>query len=158
MKVWRAVAAAAAWIGILAFAFIGFVGEWTAVDWVGAGATGLLAGVLTIPMTSEGMFRLKARLAWGRDLASAFAQTFIDFGIITAFLARSVASGRRGTGEFVARKFAAGKEDAEGTARRGFVMVAATLSPNSYVVDINVATHNRLSHDLVPHRASERPA
>lgn len=154
----RAVAAASAWAGVLAFVFIGFVGEWTAVDWAGAGATAVLAALLTVPMTLEGLFNLRGRLRWVGELAAPFGQVFIDFGIITAFLARSMVAGRRGTGAFVARNFEAGKKDPEATARRGFVMLAATLSPNSYVVDINAERDQRLSHDLVPHRASERPA
>lgn len=157
-SVWRAVAAASAWAGVLAFVFIGFVGEWTAVDWAGAGACSLLASLLTVPMTSEGLFDLRGRLRWVGELASPFGQLFIDFGIITAFLARSMVAGRRGAGAFVARKSAAGKKDPEATARRGFVMLAATLSPNSYVVDIDAEKNQRLAHDLVPHRASERPA
>lgn len=154
----RAAAAASAWAGVLAFIFIGFVGEWTAVDWAGAGATALLAALLTVPMTLEGLFSLKGRVRWVGELASPFGQLFIDFGIITAFLARSMVAGRRGTGVFVARKFDAGKKDPEATARRGFVMLAATLSPNSYVIDINAEEDQRLAHDLVPRRASERPA
>lgn len=154
----RAVAAASAWAGALAFIFIGFVGEWTAVDWAGAGATSILAALLTVPMTLDGLFHLRGRLRWVGELAAPFGQLFIDFGIITAFLARGMIAGRRGTGAFVAREFEAGKKGPEATARRGFVMLAATLSPNSYVIDINAEEDHRLAHDLVPHRASERPA
>lgn len=148
-----------AWVVVLSGAFMLFTGQWTAVNWVGAGSAGLVAGLLTIPLTKSGLFRLRFRLSWVRQLGAPLLQVFIDFAIVTVALARSIVTGRRVVGRFVARRhFPAGARDAEDTAWRAVVAVLATWSPNSYVVDTDAGSGNRLSHDLVPRRSSERPA
>lgn len=155
----RVVAATALWLVTLAGAFMLFTGEWTAVDLVGAGVCGLIGSAVTIPMVRMKLFDLRFRPSWLRFVPSTLKQIVVDFGIVTWFLLSRIARADRTGGVFVARRgFPAGGEDAEGTAWRGFVSVTATLSPNSYVVDINHRSGNRLSHDLVPNRRSEQPA
>lgn len=156
---WRLTAATATWVVVLSVLFMVFTGQWTAVNWVGAGIAGLLAGLLTLPLTATGMFSLRFRPSWLRHAASGLGQVFVDFAVVTGALARCLATGRRERGSFVARGgFPTGGRDPEATAWRGFVAVVSTWSPNSYVVDIDAASGNRLSHDLVPRRSSERPA
>jgi hypothetical protein len=41
---------------------------------------------------------------------------------------------------------------------RAWTALAASYSPNAYVIDIEPETHRVLLHDLVPRRESERPA
>lgn len=155
----RGVAATAAWLVTLAVIYMVFTGEWTAVDWVGAGGCALVAAAVTVPMMRMRLFDLRFRLRWLAQVPSSLARVIPDFYVITVFLARGLIHRERGGGRFVARRdFPAGAADAEGTAWRGFVAVTSTVSPNSYVVDIDPATQRRLSHDLVPSRASERPA
>lgn len=155
----RVAVATAAWLVALAGIFMLFTGEWTASDWAGAGACALVAAAATAPMVRMGLFDLRFRPGWVKLVPGALLQTVVDFGLITAFLFRAVAGGRREGGSFVARRdFPVGRLDGEGTAWRGFVEMVATLSPNSYVVDIDPDSGHRLSHDLVPNRRSERPA
>lgn len=143
----------------LALVFILFTGEWTTVDWIGAGACAAVAAAVTVPMTRMRLFELRVRARWLRAVPSALLQVLLDFVTVTVFLARSLARRERGHGRFVARgDFPAGAADAEGTSWRAFVAVTATVSPNSYVIDIDPGRGNRLSHDLVPDRRSERPA
>lgn len=152
-------AATLAWLALLVWTFMMLVGEWDWVDWVGASVLGCLATGLTVPLCRRGLFRLRWRWAWARYLPAVAGQIFVDFWIVTRRLARAVARGEREVGSFVGRSdFPTGGHDAAGTAWRAFVTVASTWSANSYVVDIDPDTHNRLSHDLVPNRASERPA
>lgn len=154
----RVALATAVWFVALAGVFMLFVGEWTAIDWLGAAACAVVAAGLTVPLTRQGLFQLRGRLGWMTTLFDVAKQVFVDFGIVTARLASDVAHGRRQRGVFVARAdFPAGAEDAQGTAWRAFVTVASTFSPNSYVVDLDT-DGTRLSHDLVPNRSSERPA
>lgn len=154
-----ATAATATWLVALAFLFMLFTGEWTAVDWIGAVACAAVAAAATVPMARLGLFDLRIRARWLRAVPAVVSQVFVDFAIVTGFLARAVARGERGEGRFVARaEFPAGSSDSEGTAWRGFVAVTATVSPNSYVIDIDPDRRNRLSHDLVPNRRSEEPA
>lgn len=155
----RVALATLGWLLVLSFVFIGLTGEWTSADWVGAGGAGIIAAVATVPLTRSGMFRLEGRWRWVRYLPAVILQVFVDFWTVTVFLVRALVSRQRGQGVFVARSdFPTGGKEPEPTTWRGFVGWAATLSPNSYVVDIDAETGNRLSHDLIPRRASERPA
>lgn len=156
---WRQVLAAIVWFGLLAWLFMAFVADWTEVNWVAAGALGAIGTGLTLPLIRTGAFRFQFRLGWSTTLPTVAKQIFVDFWIVTAALCRSVAGGQRSAGGFVARaEFPAGSADSLGTGWRAFVAVASTWSPNSYVIDINAETGNRLSHDLVPNRSSESPA
>jgi hypothetical protein len=79
-----------------------------------------------------------------RSAPSAFAQVFVDFGILMLALPR------RRVGRYVARE-----TDAPDSA---MTVVVAGMSPNAYIVDIDPEAGTVLLHDLVPHRPSERPA
>lgn len=152
-------AATALWLVTLAGVFMLFTGEWTGVDLIGAGACALVATAATVPMVRMKLFELRFRAAWLRFVPSALEQVVVDFGIVTRFLVSRMLRRDRSGGVFVARRdFPTGEADAEGTGWRAFVSITATVSPNSYVVDINHETGNRLSHDLVPNRRSEEPA
>lgn len=156
---WRLVAGTAIWVVVLAGLFMLFTAQWTAVNWLGAGVAGLVAGLLTAPLTRTGLFRVRFRASWLRQVAGPLLQVFPDFVIVTGSLIACVATGRRERGAFVARRdFPAGGRDPEGTAWRALVALLATWSPNSYVVDTDAGSGVRLSHDLVPRRSSERPA
>lgn len=153
------VAATPIWVLVLSGLFMLFTGQWTAVNWVGAGICGLLAAAVTIPLTASGLFEFRFRARWLRQAAGPLAQVFVDFAIVVAALARAMRRGSRRQGAFVARRgFPAGERDPEATAWRAFVGYVATWSPNSYVVDIDSSTGHRLAHDLVPRRSSETPA
>lgn len=155
----RAAAAAAAWFVTLALLFMLLTGELSTADWVGAAACAAVAAVVTIPMTLMGLFHIRFRVGWLRSVPGPVKQVVVDFGMVTAYLARALTRGERGHGAFVARRhFPTGDTGAEGTAWRAFVAMTSTLSPNSYVVDIDPEGGNRLSHDLVPKRDSELPA
>lgn len=155
----RLVVAAIAWFSVLVWVFMAFVADWTAVNWVAAAALGALATWITVPLAASGTFRYRFRVAWVTKLPSVAKQIFVDFWIITAALCQSMARGNRSVGLFVARAdFPVGDGSPRGMAWRAFVSVASTWSPNSYVIDINADTGNRLSHDLVPNVSSESPA
>lgn len=145
------------WAG-LAGLFMLFAAEWTGVDWEGAGGAGLVAAGLALLMWRAGLLGHRFRWRWLSAVPAVAKQIVADFGIITAVLIRQLVRGRRDAGQFVARDdfpIGAGRD---GTGWRAWVEMAATWSPNSYVVDIDVEAGTRLSHDLTPHRPSEQPA
>jgi hypothetical protein len=147
------------WAVVLASLFMLWVGQWTAINCVAAVILGVVGAGLTLPMAKAGLFDFKFSLRWARFLISVPKQIFVDFWLLTAQLVLAVLRRRRRVGTFVARAdYPAGGADAKGTAWRAFVTVVATWSPNSYVVEIDPETGNRLAHDLVPNRASESPA
>jgi hypothetical protein len=154
----RSLLAGLFWWVLLAGVYMLYVGEWDSVDLMGAGATGLIAGGMTALLVRQGMFRLRGEFRWLKEFPAVVIQIVSDFGFVTVRLLRLVVSGRRGDGVFVAREFRAGDDSAAGQSWRAHITVVSTFSPNSYVVDIDVGSGVRLSHDLVAHRASERPA
>jgi multisubunit Na+/H+ antiporter MnhE subunit len=156
--VWRVVAGTVGWAVALALLFMLYVGESTTADWVAAGILGAVAAVLIAPLIRSRLFSSRIRLAWLRLVPSVFVNVFVDFWVVSVHLARCVVRRQTSSGAFVARSFQGGGPGRAGSAWRAFVSVMATWSPNSYVVDIDPEHGDRLSHDLVPRRASERPA
>ena len=156
----RTALAGGAWLVTLAFVYMLFVGEWDSIDWIGAGCTAAVAAVFTGSLVHQGLLGLRARVGWAKSLPTVGKQILVDFWIVGRRLVRAVTRlDRARAGSFVARgDFPTGGKNPEGTAWRAFVTVASTWSPNSYVVDIDPDTGNRLSHDLVPNRSSESPA
>lgn len=148
-----------AWLVVSALAYMLLVGDSATVDWVAAAIIAAVVAALSVPLTVGGAFRLRFHSAWARALPSVAVQIFVDFWIVTRSLLRAMVRRQREVGHFVARsEFPAGGDDDAGRTWRAFVIVAATLSPNSYVVDVDPERRTRLAHDLVPNRASEQPA
>jgi hypothetical protein len=77
---------------------------------------------------------------------------FVDFGILMWALVRSALRREVVRGEFVRRPV---RIDDAGV--RAWVGVAATYSPNAYVVGFDTDAEVALVHDLVRNRGSERP-
>jgi hypothetical protein len=80
----------------------------------------------------------------------------VDFGIVVWALLASVARREVVRGSFRSRELDR-KRDAGGAGPRAWVALAASYSPNAYVVDVEPDA-TVLVHDLVPHRRSESPA
>jgi hypothetical protein len=152
-------AAALLWAAALTGTWMLLVAQSTLVNWVAAVGGGVVAALGARLLAARGHHAYTFRAGWLRWLPALTWQIVADFGIITAALGRAIATGRRTAGGgFVAREFDAGGDTARGRSWRAFVTLAATWSPNSYVVDIDRTAGHRINHDLVPHRASERPS
>ena len=155
----RLAAATATWLVASALLYVLVTGEWTAVDWIGAASCAAVVAAVTVPMTRMGLFDLRIDPRWLTTLPGTLVRVVADFVVVTVFLARAMAHRERGHGSFVARAdFDSGGPDAAGTTWRAFAAVTSTVSPNSYMVDIDPNHRTRLSHDLVPDRRSEQPA
>ena len=146
--------------------FCAFVALWalwvaqsTLANWIAAAVTALLGALAARLVASRGLHAYAFCFSWLRCLSAVAWQIVADFGIVTAALGRAAVRGTRESGGgFVARELGTGGDTPLGATRRAFLAYAATWSPNSYVVDVSMADGVRLNHDLVPHRASERPA
>ncbi|HJQ74686.1 MAG TPA: hypothetical protein VJ814_07360, partial [Gaiellaceae bacterium] len=87
------------------------------------------------------------------DLPGALGMVVVDFGIVTWALVTSIARRRVVRGRLVSREVAV-----HGVGPRAWTTLVASYSPNAYVIDADPETQTVLVHDLVPNRASERPA
>lgn len=133
-------------------------GEWNRQEWVAA------AGAAAIAATLGELARVRtgfaARLPSGAaaDVLQALGMVVVDFGILVWALVTSVAHRRVVRGEFVSRELERGSRAARGVGPRAWTALAASYSPNAYVIDIEPETDTVLLHDLLPRRKSERPA
>lgn len=145
------------WWPVLFALWLLFVGEWTRLVAIwGAGLT--LAGTVgAAAVVRRGLLDVRGRWGWLRELGSAAVAVVVDFGILTAELARAIAGRRRRVGVFLVDRSAAGS-DRLAAGRRAWITLVATWSPNCYVLDVDAETGRRLIHDLRPHRSSELPA
>ena len=153
----RGVVTYLAWWIALFWLWLAYQGEWNRIEWVAAAGAATLGAALATALAVLGLLRFRIPLG---ALAAAKAvplQIVIDFGIITAALVRRLTR-RRVAGQFVVRSFASAGSGAVATGDRAWRAVAATYSPNAYVVDVDPGRHIVLLHDLVEHRASEKPA
>jgi hypothetical protein len=144
------------WLGtfvVLWWLWLLLAGEWNATEWIAAaGAAGLGATLFEASRARSGIEpRVPLRLL--TRAASVPVMVVVDFGIVMWALVSGI--GRR---ELPRGSFRAFGSELVGTAGiRAFATVAATFSPNAYVVDIDGDTGLALVHDLVPNRASEKP-
>jgi hypothetical protein len=75
----------------------------------------------------------------------------VDFVVLTYALLASLARRRIVRGVYRANRLPA-------IGGWAGITLAATLSPNAYVVEVDRKSRTALVHDLVPLRASEKPA
>jgi hypothetical protein len=153
----RGVAWLAWWIGLF-WLWMLLVGEWNRIEWIAAACAATVAATVAEAARTAVGTRLRVPLRWVARSWSALPMVFVDFGILTAALVRSVAMRKVVRGRFRAREFPAGGDDPESAGVRAWVTIAATYSPNAYVVDIEAERGLVLLHDLVPFDRSESPA
>jgi multisubunit Na+/H+ antiporter MnhE subunit len=73
-----------------------------------------------------------------------------EFAVVTRVLVRALARRERPAGSFRLSPFPVGGNEPVARARRAFVAVAETYSPNSYVVGMHGDEGGVLIHDLEP--------
>jgi hypothetical protein len=144
------------WIALF-WLWFGLQGEWNRIEWVAAAGMATIGATLATLVVSRGL--LPYRVPWSAVASSASVplQVVIDFGIITAVLARRLA-GQDVRGRFVVRQF---EPRGTGATRRGDVAwrtLASMISPNALPIDVDPDERTALFHDLVVHRPSEEPA
>ena len=124
-------------------------GEWNHIEWIaGAAAATVAATVGEVARTVAGL-QVRVRPFWIARAWSIPLMVVADFGILMWALAR------RRRGEWVRRPLP--PEFARDASGRAWLALAATYSPNAYVVDVDEAAGVGLLHDLVRHRSSESP-
>jgi hypothetical protein len=134
------------------------VGEWNRLEWVPAAIAASIAATLAEFARVRTGWHAHVPLRAVADLPQAFGMVVVDFGIVAWALLASVARRRVVRGEFVSRRLEGGAVGARGVGPRAWSVLAATYSPNAYVVDVDPDAETVLLHDLVRHRQSERPA
>jgi hypothetical protein len=135
------------------------VGEWNGIEWVAGACAAAVAATIAEPLRRSSGLTLELPPDLLRGSALVLPMVFVDFGILTLALARSVVTGRVVRGRYVTHRLEPGpRTTSAGAARRAWTVLLAGYSPNAYVVDFDPASGEVLLHDLVPNRRSEEPA
>jgi hypothetical protein len=145
------------WWVPLFFGWLLLAGEWNRQELVAAaGAATIAASVAEFSRARIG-FGARVPLRALADAPQVLLMVFVDFGIVMGALLAGAGRGRFPRGEFVRRALDR-PEDAEGTGARAWTALAASYSPNAYVLEIGAESGEVLFHDLRPRRSSESPA
>jgi multisubunit Na+/H+ antiporter MnhE subunit len=134
------------------------VGEWNHQEWIAAASAATVAATLGEIARSRAQVQARVPLRWIAKAASVPLMIVVDFGIVVWALVASAARREVVRGVFRSHEFPAGGADATSQGIRAWATVAATFSPNAYVVELEPERQLALVHDLVPYRRSEEPA
>jgi multisubunit Na+/H+ antiporter MnhE subunit len=138
-----------AWWAVLAALWLLFVDTLRGDEAVvGAGAAALGATVATA-VHSRGYIRFSPRPAWLREVPYLIVAVVVDCGILGRALWRRVVRGQRTRGATFRVPFHHGGDSGRDGARRALVNFGVSLTPNSYVVDIDPEGDSLLVHRLV---------
>jgi hypothetical protein len=145
------------WFGLF-WLWLLLAGEWNRQEWVAAAVAATIAASLAELARVRTGFSARLPLRAIADVPEVLAMVAVDFGVIVGALIASVARRRIVRGELVSRDLARGPDGARGVGPRAWTALAASYSPNAYVIDIEPEAQTVLLHDLVPKRRSESPA
>jgi len=115
---------------------------------VGAAAAAIAASVATA-VHRRGYIRFWPRMAWSREVPSLLRETTLDCGRLAGALWQRVVRREPVHGDMFRVPFDHGGDNGRDGARRALVNFAVSLTPNSYVVDIDPEGDTLLVHRLV---------
>jgi multisubunit Na+/H+ antiporter MnhE subunit len=115
---------------------------------------GIVASAITATVAAAvhrlGYIRFWPRLAWARELPELVLAVVVDCGLLAQALWRKVVRRQPVRGQTLRVPFHHGGDNGRDGARRALVNFAVSLTPNSYVVDIDPEGDSLLVHRLVP--------
>jgi multisubunit Na+/H+ antiporter MnhE subunit len=138
---------ALAWL-ILFWLWLLLVGEWNRDQWIAAAVAATVATAIGSVARRHASVDVPLPAAWMRKAWTLPVMVVVDFAILMWALVR------RKRGVWVRRPLPG---DVSHPALRAWLSVAATYSPNAYVVAIDADDGVVLLHDLVRNRSSESP-
>ncbi len=145
------------WIALF-WLWLLLAGDWNRIEWIAAACAATVgATVAELARSAAGVAYRPPPRRLGRSWAVP-AMVVVDFGIVMWALVRSLARRQVVRGAFRERRFDAGGDDAASASVRAWTVIAATYSPDAYVVGIDRERNTVLLHDLIPFERSEEPA
>jgi multisubunit Na+/H+ antiporter MnhE subunit len=116
---------------------------------VGAMAASVGATV-AVAVHRRGYIRFWPRAAWLREVPKLVRAVIVDCGLLAVALWRRLVCRQQLHGATIRVPFHHGGDNGRDGARRALVNFAVSLTPNSYVVDIDPEGDSLLVHQLVP--------
>jgi Na+/H+ ion antiporter subunit len=152
VPVWLAWWIALFWLWLL------LAGEWNRLELAAAAFAATIAATLAEVARTRTALHAKLPARALADVPQLLGMVVVDFGIVAWALLVSVARRRVVRGSIVSRELDRGARAARGEGPRAWTALAASYSPNAYVLDIDPESRTVVLHDLVPNRSSESPA
>ncbi len=134
------------------------VGEWDRYEWIAAAVAATIGTALGVVALRLGGVRARIPLEWVRRARTVPVMVLVDFGILVWALVRSLRERRVVRGVYRANAFPARGTDPSSRGIRAWVELVANYTPNAILVDVSREQGTALVHDLIPNRASEKPA
>ena len=145
----RRVTAWLAWFAALLLLWLAFAGTIQSQEIIAGLCAAALGATAAEVVRSQGLLRFRIQWHWLREIWKPLLRVVPDFFVVIAALVRRPA-GRMRRVEFPS----GGTRDMD-AGRRAFVAVAASLAPNTLVIDVDAEQGIVLVHDLVPGSAAQ---
>lgn len=146
-----------AWWPALFWLWLLLAGDWNRSEWIAAACGATVAATIAEFARSRTGFDARLPVRAVSDVPRVLGMVFVDFGIVVWALIASAFRRRVVRGTLVSRELERGAAT-RGVGPRAWTALAASYSPNAYVLDIEPEQRTVLLHDLVPNRKSESPA
>jgi multisubunit Na+/H+ antiporter MnhE subunit len=140
-----------AWWAALLAAWLLFVDSLAPAEVVAGVVASALAASLAEAVRERGYVRFSPRLRWLAHAPRVAWQILVDCWILEVALVRRL-RGRRVRGVLYRVPIRYGGDDSRSAARRALLNFAVSITPNSYVLDLEPDTSVALVHQLVPDR------
>jgi len=137
------------WAALLTVWFL-LVGVFTLAELAVGTLAAAIAATVAAVVHRSGYIRFSPRLVWLRETPTVVWGVITDCGLLAGALWRRVVRREHVRGVMVRVAFAYGGDNGRDGARRALVNFAVSLTPNSYVVDIDPESDSLLVHRLVP--------
>jgi len=139
-----------AWWAALAAIWLVLVDTVQPDELIVGSAAAAIAATLATAVHRRGYIRFRPRAAWVSEVPYLLGGIVVDCGLLAMALWLRVARRRRVTGAMIRVPFHHGAQTGRDGARRALVNFAVSITPNSYVVDIDPEGDSLLVHRLVP--------
>lgn len=146
-----------AWIALF-WLWLLFSGDWNRVELIAAACAATIAATLAEVARTQAKVRASVPLSIVGTVLRALIQVVPDFGLLVWALLRSIGRREVVRGTTKRRAYHDVGDDPRSIGLRTVVLWAANFSPNAIAIDIDRESHQSIVHDLIVHRASERPA
>lgn len=146
-----------AWWTALFWLWLLLTGEWNRYEWIAGACAATVATAIAELARHQAGEQIRIPLRWLARAASVPAMVVVDFWLLVYAIVRTLAL-RPVHGQFRANKLPLGIRGPDKAGLRAWIAYVAAFSPNAYPVDLSEEHGTALVHDLIPFRASERPA
>lgn len=141
------------WVACLAL-YLLFVGQAPAAELAAGAITSALAAAYHLHVYRFERRRFAVRAPWLRLGGRVLRAIAVDTPRVGTCLARAVIRATDGEG-MIEQPFDTGDATPHSAARRALVVLAASIAPNAYVIDVRSRPPALLEHRLVPQAPQE---